>query len=77
MYADYYAINPDLFSFNINSTVGLTKSIDSWTELDKANMNRVFEGMYSVLLSLRKVPMIRYLNNSEGCTWLADQLTVD
>ena len=40
------------------------------------NLKRIFDGLLSVVFSLRKVPTIRYLVNSDACMSLADMLTI-
>ena len=38
-------------------------------------MKRIYDGVLSLLYSLRKIPMIRYLNSSDSCCYLADKLS--
>ena len=40
------------------------------------NLKRTFDGLLSLVFSLRKVPTIRYLINSDACMSLADMLTI-
>lgn len=53
-YADYYAVNPDLFNLNIPSMVTLGEP-NFMTDIQRST-----EGLCSVLLSLKRRPLIRY-----------------
>ncbi|XP_041465659.1 vacuolar protein sorting-associated protein 45-like [Lytechinus variegatus] len=64
-YGDYIAICPHVFSFN---TTGTARGM-RW---DPPVLNRVCAGLTSVLLSLKKCPMIRYQNSSEMAKKLAE-----
>ncbi|KAK0079672.1 hypothetical protein PV325_000961 [Microctonus aethiopoides] len=66
-YADYLAINPHLFSLGIESCAqGLT-----W---NPEHLHRTYEGIISVLLSLKKCPYIRYQNSSLMAKGLAEKI---
>lgn len=71
-FGDYIAVNPHLFTLNI---IGCYKGI-TW---ESRALKRSTEGLASVLLSLKKCPMIRYQNSSEMARKLAECLkqTVD
>ena len=64
-YADYYAVSPHVFSFNI---IGCSQG-KNWVQ-DK--QERVTEGVLALLLSLRKKPIIRYQQSSQMCRRLAE-----
>ncbi|XP_070202635.1 vacuolar protein sorting-associated protein 45-like isoform X2 [Littorina saxatilis] len=66
-YGDYIAVNPHLFSLNI---VGCSQSLN-WVP---AHLSRTVQGLTSVLLSLKKCPMIRYQNSSEMARKLAESV---
>ncbi|XP_074650382.1 vacuolar protein sorting-associated protein 45-like [Tubulanus polymorphus] len=66
-YGDYIAVSPHLFSFNI---VGCAQG-RSW---NSESLKRTVQGLTSVLLSLKKCPMIRYQNSSEMARRLADNV---
>ncbi|KAL9099911.1 MAG: hypothetical protein Q9163_004653 [Psora crenata] len=72
-FADYIAINPDLFSLDL----GFPKqrlwsgSPDIW---DNGSLQRCTEGIVALLLSLKKKPLIRYEKNSLMAKKLATQL---
>ncbi|KAK7496933.1 hypothetical protein BaRGS_00011913 [Batillaria attramentaria] len=66
-YGDYIAVNPHLFSLNI---VGCCQNL-TWIP---AHLSRTVQGLTSVLLSLKKCPMIRYQNSSEMARKLAESV---
>ncbi|XP_077988672.1 vacuolar protein sorting-associated protein 45-like [Glandiceps talaboti] len=66
-YGDYVAVSPHVFSFNL---VGCCQNVN-WNPMV---LNRVCAGLTSVLLSLKKCPMIRYQNSSEMAKRLADNV---
>lgn len=68
-FADYFPINHDLFSLNLTPCVG--DSLNSW---DPMRFDRSSEGLLSLLLSLKKKPLIRYERSSEMCKRLANEL---
>ncbi|XP_063435267.1 vacuolar protein sorting-associated protein 45-like [Mytilus trossulus] len=66
-FGDYVAVSPHLFTLNINGCCqGLNWSTDS--------LARSTQGLTSVLLSLKKCPMIRYQNSSETARRLAESV---
>ena len=69
-YADYYPINRDLFSLNIESTLGLTP------HQSQLNLDRICDGLAAVLLSLKRRPLIRYEKTSELAQRTAQELAV-
>jgi hypothetical protein len=74
-FADYCAINPDFYSLNLtypqNPLYG--NSPTSW---DGRTLSRVIEGLLSVLLSLKKKPLIRYEKMSVMAKKLAQEINV-
>eukprot|EP01087_Luapelamoeba_hula_P003470 TRINITY_DN13278_c0_g1_i1.p1 TRINITY_DN13278_c0_g1~~TRINITY_DN13278_c0_g1_i1.p1 ORF type:complete len:564 (+),score=111.57 TRINITY_DN13278_c0_g1_i1:78-1769(+) len=68
-YGDYYAVNTDLFTLNIDSYF----SVDN--DAKAAALDRTYDGLMSLLLSLKKAPIIRYQRNSEVGTKIAQELT--
>ncbi|EGR30199.1 vacuolar sorting protein, putative [Ichthyophthirius multifiliis] len=75
IYIDYYILSSHLYSLNVTSTYGLTKQQPLWNQTDNQVLQRVYEGLLSVLLSLKRVPMIKYLSSSDACLQLASKLT--
>ncbi|KAB0796425.1 hypothetical protein PPYR_10486 [Photinus pyralis] len=65
LYMDYLAVNPHLFSF------GLFNCMNNWKS---STLQKTVQGLASVLLSLKKSPMIRYQANSEVCHELAQKI---
>jgi len=74
IFSDIYSINHDLFSLNIPSTIGLTKPLSRWKNIDHATMDRIVSGLFGMLLCTRKLPIIRYQRSSELCLGIADRL---
>ena len=60
-YADFLAINPDLASLGIPSIAGLTDGA-RWSQ---STFDRTQQGVCSLLLALKKRPLIRYTAKSE------------
>ena len=73
-YADVFAINSDLFSLNIASTVSLTMQQSLWTSYEEAVVTRIVEGLFAAALSLRMHPRVRYWRSSPVCGKIAQQL---
>uniref|UniRef100_A0A7S0LML6 Vacuolar protein sorting-associated protein 45 n=1 Tax=Coccolithus braarudii TaxID=221442 RepID=A0A7S0LML6_9EUKA len=69
-YADYLAINTDLFSLNVPSVAGLAGAV--W---DQAAFDRIQQGVVALLLSLKKRPVIRYQRNSEIAMRVAETVS--
>eukprot|EP01113_Clastostelium_recurvatum_P047604 TRINITY_DN851_c0_g1_i2.p1 TRINITY_DN851_c0_g1~~TRINITY_DN851_c0_g1_i2.p1 ORF type:complete len:556 (+),score=164.20 TRINITY_DN851_c0_g1_i2:96-1763(+) len=67
-FADYYAVNTDLASLNLDEA--MTLSSPSW----HASQERMLEGLSSVLLSLKKRPFVRYSRQSEATHRIAQEL---
>uniref|UniRef100_A0A2R5LE34 Vacuolar protein sorting-associated protein 45 n=1 Tax=Ornithodoros turicata TaxID=34597 RepID=A0A2R5LE34_9ACAR len=67
-YADYVALAPHLFSFN------LTGSFQgrAWRQ---AHLQRTSHGIIAVLLSLKRRPAIRYQGNSDAARRLAENIS--
>lgn len=66
-FGDYVAVNPHLYTLNI---VGCYQGINWASEA----LKRASQGLTSVLLSLKKCPMIRYQNSSELARKLAESV---
>ncbi|KAH3732984.1 vacuolar protein sorting-associated protein 45 [Pelomyxa schiedti] len=68
-YADYYAVNSDLFTFNVPAML-------STTDRDfLVQGERVADGICALALSLRKRPFIRFQRTSELCQRVAQEVT--
>lgn len=68
-YADYFAVNPDTISLNIRTCM-----------VEKNQMtlliDRICDGLVSVLLSLKKKPLIRFEHASPLAGRVANELNV-
>merc|ERR1719456_993526 len=73
-FADVFAVNDQLFSLNMLSTIGLTSDHSTWSAYEEALFARMVEGVLGSVLSLRLVPTIRYAKNSALCRKLAFEL---
>jgi hypothetical protein len=62
-FADFVAINPDLFSLNVSSPE-YSLFVESAKAWNPATLTRVTEGITGALLALKKKPLIRYEANS-------------
>jgi len=69
-YADFLAINPELASLGVPSTVGLAEQ-RNW---DQPTFDRIQQGVCALLLALKKRPLIRYAARSEGAMRLAESV---
>lgn len=74
-YADYLAINSDLFNLNLTSPKSSVYG-DSSASWDANAFQRSLDGIVGVLLSLKKRPLIRYEKNSPMCKRLAQEIHV-
>ncbi|XP_033749827.1 LOW QUALITY PROTEIN: vacuolar protein sorting-associated protein 45-like [Pecten maximus] len=66
-FGDFIAVNPHLFTMNI---LGCSQALN-WSP---TALTRTTQGLTSVLLSLKKCPMIRYQNSSEMARRLAENI---
>ena len=71
-YADFMAINDDLFTINQRNAIRLSNSFD-----DNEMFLRNVQGVLSVLLALKKRPLIRYNGRSELAMRLAERILRD
>ncbi|EEB08723.1 vacuolar sorting protein Vps45 [Schizosaccharomyces japonicus yFS275] len=69
-FLDYEVVNSDFASFAMPHVLGTAK--DTW---DENALERVHQGVVSLLLSLKKNPVIRYDANSDMCLKLAGQIS--
>ena len=74
IYCDFYVVNPNLFSLNQPNTICLLKPMPSYQSIELTTFNRIVDGIFSVLMSLRKFPVIRYQRTSPICASIADKL---
>ncbi len=74
-FADYIAINSDLFSLNVTSPA-YSLFVESSKTWDAKALARVTEGITALLLSMKKKPLIRFENNSAMARKLAAEVSV-
>jgi vacuolar protein sorting-associated protein 45 len=74
VYLDYYAVGRNIFSLKIPSTVGLLRRRDVWGEADKGLITRISDGLISALMSLRVLPQVRFLAESDCCGEIAKRV---
>lgn len=67
LYMDYLAVNPHLFSIGLP----ICMSEGNWI---MGALQRTVQGIVSVLLSLKKCPVIRYQANSKSCKDLGERV---
>jgi len=67
VYLDYYAVGRNLFSLKIPSTIALRKPRERWGEMEKSIVNRSADGLISAVMSLRLLPQVKYLTDSNAC----------
>jgi len=73
-FADVYAVNHDLFSLNLPSTIRLTEDHSKWTSYEESIFERTIEGLLAACLNLRMLPAIRYTASSELTRQVAHRL---
>lgn len=67
LYMDYLAVNPHLFSIGLQTCMQEL----SW---NPTALQRTVQGLIGVLLSLKKLPTVRYQSNSSLCKDLGDRV---
>jgi vacuolar protein sorting-associated protein 45 len=73
-FADVYAINSDLFSLNIPTTVSLTAQQSLWTSYEESILHRIVDGVFAAIVSLRIHPAVRFARSSPLCLKIAQSL---
>jgi vacuolar protein sorting-associated protein 45 len=73
-FADVFAVNSDLFSLNIPSTVSLTEQQTLWTSYEESILQRIVDGLFAASVALRMQPVVRYARASPLCLKIAQQL---
>jgi len=68
-YADVFPLGQELFTLNLEGII--TDQLNHW---DTTKFERTVEGLVSVLLALRKRPVIRYDRNSEMARRVAKEV---
>ena len=73
-YFDYFVINRDLFTLNLNSSLQLSRPRSRWSRAEEVMFQRASSGLLSVLLSLKRKPEIRYAKGSSLATSFAKEI---
>ena len=74
VFADFQAINEDLFSLDVGSTLSLSlHSASNWSQQDHLTANRIIDGLFGLLMATRTNPIIRYEGNSALCRYIAEK----
>jgi vacuolar protein sorting-associated protein 45 len=71
VYCDFFAVNPELFTFDCGSCLGRT--LETWNGIA---LQRCLDGLLSLCLALRKRPLIRFDRHSSMTQELALKLNV-
>ena len=74
-YADFYAVNTDLFSLNLSGTLSLSRPRASYTTHETAALGRSMQGLLALLLSLKMKPYVRFQSSSEAAQMVAREIT--
>lgn len=73
-FADIFAVNHDLFSLNLPSTIRLTEEQGHWSSYEESIFDRIVEGLLSSCLALRLFPAIRHSSSSDLARLVAFRL---
>ena len=74
-YADYYAVNPELFSLNLSGSLSLSRPRSSYSVHETSALGRSMQGLLAVLLSLKMKPYVRFQSSSEAAQMVAREIT--
>ena len=73
-YADYYAVNTDLFSLNLGGSLTLSRPRSTYSVHETAAMARTTQGLLGLLLSLKMKPYVRFQASSEAAQAVAREI---
>jgi len=73
-YADFHAVNADLFSLSLSGTLSLCRPKASYTHADEANLRRCSSGLLALLLSFKVKPYVRYSASSDAAAAIAREV---
>lgn len=74
LYADYFAMAPDLFSVNLSGSLGLSRSKEHYLQADDQNLKRCSSALIAVMLSFKIKPFVRYLASSHAASAVAHEV---
>lgn len=72
IFADYFAVNNDLWTVNVRNTKYLLS--EPIVGKDLARFNRIVDGIFANVLSFRSKPLIRYQGSSKLCKKIGDHV---
>jgi len=67
IFADFYAINNELFTLNISDSIMHSFPRSRWRKAEEGSYFRTIDGVLASLLALKKRPVIRYQKSSDLC----------
>mmetsp|Transcript_15620 Transcript_15620/g.28643 ORF Transcript_15620/g.28643 Transcript_15620/m.28643 type:complete len:603 (+) Transcript_15620:252-2060(+) len=73
-YADFYAVNNEMFSLNVNNSLLQSVPRSRWSKSEESSFFRTVEGVLASLLAFKKRPVIRYERTSELCQNFAREM---
>ena len=73
-YADFHAVNPDLFSLSLGGSLSLSRPKGAYAAADEANLKRCSAGLLSLLLSFKVKPYVRYSASSDAAASIAREV---
>ena len=73
-YADFYAVNNELFSLNINNSLLQSVPRSRWSRSEESSFFRTVEGVTAALLAFKRSPAIRFSRSSDLCQALAREV---
>ena len=74
LYADFHAINVDLFSLSLNGSLTLSRPKVTWAAPEEIALRRCTSGLLALLLSLKLKPTVRYASSSEAAASIAREV---
>jgi vacuolar protein sorting-associated protein 45 len=74
-YADFYAVNPELFSLNLSGSLSLSRPRSAYSVHETAALSRSMQGLLAALLSLKMKPYVRFQASSEAAQVVAREIT--
>ena len=74
-YADFYAVNGDLFSLSLGGSLSLSRPRSQYSVHENAALQRSTQGLLAVLLALKMKPYVRFAGASEAAQAVAREIT--
>jgi vacuolar protein sorting-associated protein 45 len=60
-------VGRNIFSLKIPSTISILKPKSLWNDPEKSLLQRISQGVISLLMSLRLLPQVKYIADSDAC----------